>query len=186
MLKLADNPPLVSPTVPTLRDLDGRWWVAHTKARREKAFAWDLNRRGIGYFLPMVERVRMSGGRKRRVLLPLFTSYVFFCGTDADRYTAMTTNHLCQTIDVVAQEELVDDLEAIEKALAGEAELDPYPHAAVGQRCRIAAGPFKDLEGTVVLRNKHARIVLEVGILGQGAAMEIDADLLEPIDGEPS
>ena len=186
MLKLSDNPPMVTPSVSSLLDLDGRWWVAHTKARREKAFAWDLNKRGIGYFLPMVERVRVSGGRKRRVLLPLFTSYVFFCGEEADRYIAMTTDRLCQTIDVADQDELVKDMAAIERALAGEAELDPYPHAIIGQRCRINAGPFKDLEGTVVERNKHARIVLEVAMLGQGAAMEIDADLLEPIDGEPS
>ena len=182
MLKPQDNPPMLSPGAQSVTDLLGRWWVAHTKARFEKAFAWDLLRRSIGYFLPMVERVRISGGRKRRVLAPLFPSYVFFCGTDEDRYTAMTTNRLCQTLDVPDEPGLVRELVAIEKALAGKAELDPYPFAAVGRRCRVRAGLFRGLEGVVVRRNGTFRLVLEVSMLGQGAAMEIDADLLEPID----
>ena len=186
MLKPAENPPTLPPGVASIEGLRGRWWVAHTKARFEKAFAWDLLRRGIGYFLPMIERVRISGGRKRRAMAPLFPSYVFVCGADDSRYEAMTTNRLCQTLDVHDQETLVRELVAIERALAGKAELDPYPFAAVGRRCRITAGPFVGLEGVVVQRNCTARLVLEVGMLGQGAALEVDADLLEPVDQHPS
>lgn len=182
MLKLDENPPIVLPGIETLADLTGRWWVGHTKSRFEKAFAWDLLHRGIGYFLPMIERVYVSGGRKRRVMAPLFPSYVFFCGSDEDRHEAMTTNRLCQALEVRDQGELVRELVAIEKALAGKAELDPYPFAAVGERCRVAAGPFQGLEGVVVQRSEMARLVLEVSMLGQGAALEIDAALLESAD----
>jgi len=181
MLKLSDNPPMLSPAVQTLAALEGRWWLGHTKARCEKAFAWELMRREIGYFLPMVRRVTVSGGRKRHVMLPLFPSYVFFCGSDQDRYTAMTTNRICQTIEVADQAGLISELTAIEKALLEQAPLDRYPFAAVGQRCRIAAGALKGLEGVVVQRNRRARIVLQVSILGQGAVVEVDADLLEPV-----
>jgi len=182
VLRIDENPPALLPDTETLADLTGRWWVAHTKSRFEKAFAWDLLQRGIGYFLPLIERVRMSGGRKRRVMAPLFPSYVFFCGDDEDRYTAMTTHRLCQTLEVRDQEELVRELVAIETALAGKAELDPYPFAVVGQRCRITAGPFMGLEGIVIQRNCIARLVLQVSMLGQGAALEVDADLLEPAE----
>ncbi len=182
MLKLLDNPPMLSPEAGSLFDLHGRWWVAHTKARFEKAFAWDLLHQGIGYFLPMVDRVKMSSGKKRRVLLPLFPSYVFFCGTDEQRYLAKTTNRICQTIEVVDQDGLVKELGAIERAIVGKAKLDPYPFATVGRRCRIIAGAFKGLEGVVIDYGRQSRIVLQINILGQGAAMEIDTDLLEPIE----
>lgn len=182
MLKISENPPILPPEVKTVSELTGQWWVAHTKSRFEKAFAWDLLRRGIGYFLPLVERVRISGGRKRRVLAPLFPSYVFCCGSEEDRYAAVKTGRICKAIHVSDQDTLVKELVTIEKALNGEAELNLHPHAAVGRRCRIAAGPFKGLEGVVVKHRKLARLVLEVSILGQGASMEIDADLLEPID----
>jgi len=181
MLKLAENPPIVPPQHQSVLEMSGRWWVGHTKARFEKSFAWDLLRAGVAYFLPMVERVRVSGGRKRRVMMPLFSSYVFFCGDDDARYAAMTTNRLCRTLEVTDQPALTAELAAIEKALAGKAVLDPYPHAAVGRRCRVAAGPFRGLEGVVVHRNRLAKIVLEVHMLGQGAMMEIEADLLEAV-----
>ena len=182
MLKLSDNPPILSPLAESLEDLTGRWWVAHTKSRCEKAFVWDLINHGIGYFLPLVERVRISCGKRRRVFWPLFSCYVFFCGDEEDRYRAMTTNRLCSTIEVHDQQDLCAELTAIEKALAGKVQLDPYPALAVGRRCRIRAGAFQGLEGTVVRRDKITRIVLQVSILGQGAAMEIDADLLELLD----
>ncbi len=182
MLKASENPPVVSPSVESLTNLRGRWWVAHTKARCEKAFAWDLKRRGIGYFLPMVERVRVSGGRKRRAVLPLFPSYVFLCGTQTDRYAAMTTNRLCATLEVSDQVRLISELSAIEKVLAGKAEIDLYPFAAEGQRCRVIAGPFEDIEGIVIHRNKNARFVLEISMLGRGAVLEIAGDLLAPVN----
>jgi len=182
MLKLNENPPTLLPSVKTLTEMNGTWWIAHTKSRFEKVFAWDLHRRGIGYFLPMIERIKISGGKKRRVMSPLFPSYVFFCGSDADRYAAMATDRLCQTLDVPDQSKLIIELDNIEKAMEGKAELDPYPFAAVGERCRIIAGPFSGLEGIVVSRDKMARLVLQVSILGQGAAIELDAGLLEPAD----
>ena len=180
MLKLSDNPLMLPESIESVAELQGTWRVAHTKARFEKAFAWDMQRRGIGYYLPMIERVRVSGGRKRRVMAPLFVSYVFFCGSDEDRYTAMATNRLCQTIEVSDQDNLLDELCFIEQALAGRAELDPYPFAVAGQRCRVTAGPMVGLVGTVVRRDKLARLVLEVSMLGQGASLEIECDLLEP------
>jgi hypothetical protein len=73
-------------------------------------------------------------------------------------------------------------LSAVERALRGSVRLDPYPHPVIGQRCRVSSGPFEGIEGTVVSQSRLARLVLEVGILGQGASMEVDADLLEPVD----
>ena len=181
MLKMSDNPPRLPPGVESLRDLSGQWWIAHTKSRFEKAFAWDMIREEIGYFLPMFDCVHTSGGRERHVLKPLFPGYVFLCGDANSRYTAMTTGRLCQTISVPDQTRLIKELAGIEVALKAKIQLDPYPFAAVGQRCRIKSGPFKDMEGIVIQRNCIARVVLEISVLAQGAALEIDTDLLEPL-----
>lgn len=182
MLKLSENPPMLPDSVACVSELSSRWWVAHTKARFEKAFCWDMLNRGIGYYLPLLDRVRVYRGKKRHVLMPLFSSYVFLCGSPEDRLSALATNRLCQVISVPDQEQFVSELSSIEQALSGSAELDPYPHAAVGKRCRITAGPFSGMEGIVVQRANVTRLVLQVSMLGQGAAMEIDADLLEAVE----
>jgi transcription antitermination factor NusG len=112
----------------------------------------------------------------------LFTSYVFFCGTEMDRYTAMTTNRLCHTIEVIDQDSLIKELVSIEKALLSHAVIDNYPDLPVGSLCRINSGPMMGIEGVVISKyNMKARMVLEVSILGQGAIVEIDADILDPI-----
>jgi len=183
MLKLRENPSILTPQVSSLTELRGTWWAAHTKARFEKAFAWDMLCHGIGYFLPMWEKTIFSGGRKRRVMMPLFTSYVFVCGTECDRHTALTTNRLCQMIEVSDQDGLVRELSRIEKALGSGAVVDNYPCLPVGNRCRVTAGPMQGTEGVVIeRRDVIARMVLEVSILGQSAVVEVDADLLTPIE----
>ena len=183
MLKLSDNPPVLTPEVRSIIDLSGIWWVARTKARFEKVFAWDMYNHGIGYFLPMREKIIFSGGRKRQIMVPIFPLYVFFCGTEADRYTAMTTNRLCHIIEVVDQDNLIEELANIEKALMNKAVIDRYPRLPVGKNCRITSGPLTRVEGVIVEKNNEkACMVLDVTILGQGVVVEVDADLLEPLE----
>src|SRR5438132_9870245 len=167
MLKLSDNPQLVFPAVDDLALIVGTWWVAHTKARCEKAFASDLANRGIAYFLPMIERVTFSGGRKRRGMTPLFANYVFFCGDEHDRHAALLTDRLCNVIEVRDQNRLVRELSATHRVLLNKIALDPYPFAAVGRRVRVTHGPLEGTEGVVVRCDGRQRLVLEVGILGQ-------------------
>ncbi len=148
MLKLADNPPILPPSAANVADLQGRWWVAHTKARNEKALARDLLRHNTDYFLPMRERVFFSGGRKRRGMLPLFPSYVFLCGGEQVPRLALATHRVCRVLEVADQERLIGELTAIHLALAAKADLELYARPAIGQRCRVKAGPFQGLEGT--------------------------------------
>ena len=183
MLSLSENPSILTPEVESLTELRGTWWIAYTRPRFEKAFARDLCSHGIGYFLPMYEKTIFSGGRNRHLMSPLFKSYVFFCGTEQDRYMAMRTNRLCHTVDVADQEQLIEDLAGIESALLCKAVIDGYPGLPVGNRCRIISGPMRNTEGVVVERKcARARMVIEVTILSQGALVEIDADLLESLE----
>ena len=183
MLALSENPPMRSPHLNVMEDSGKQWWIAHTKSRVEKVFAWDLVRRNVPYFLPMNQRLTFSGGRKRRVILPIFSSYVFIYADDDDRATALMTNRLCKLIRVVEQDLLTQELADIERGLESNLPIDLYPFAAVGRRCRVAVGPMMGVEGTVVQRNaKSSRLVLEVKMLGQGASVEIDTEVLEPAD----
>jgi len=180
MLKLSDNPPMLYPELPSLRDIPGRWWVAHTKSRFEKTFAHDLCCRGISYFLPMVRRTIVSGGRRRQGLSPLFSGYAFFAGDEHARHAALATDRLCQVIPATNQARLIDELCSIQRALSGELKLDPYPWAAVGRRCRIVRGALRGLEGIVIHREDGAmRLVLQVSMLGQGVAVEVEGAMLE-------
>ena len=98
----------------------------------------------------------------------------------------MRTNRLCYTMDIADQKQLIEELVDIESALLSKAVIDRYPGLPVGKHCRIISGPMMNTEGVVVERKcNRARMVIEVTILSQGALVEIDAELLEPLEGPP-
>ena len=182
MLKESDNPPIVSPNAESIRDFVGQWWVTHVKSRNEKALAHDLIRRTINYFLPMSWKVSRQSRRTVKSLLPLFSGYMFFCGDENQRVELLQTNRVANLIEVSDQQTLIDELAQIECALEAGFPLTPHTYAKVGQRCRIIAGPLCGLTGIVLRAGNTARLLLQVDILGQAAAVEIDIDMIEQLD----
>ena len=85
--------------------------------------------------------------------------------------------------EVADQAGLQDELRLLHAALCSGLPVDPYPYLKSGDRCRVVAGPLIGIEGFVVRRKGLCQLVLQVAILGQAAAVEIEADLVEPLDG---
>jgi transcription antitermination factor NusG len=177
-----DEPPLLWPEGGRIEDLPGRWWVAHVKPRQEKALAGDVPSIGGAYFLPMRRTVRRSRGRRWKALLPLFPGYVFLCGDELNRLAALKTNRIVRLIEVTDQSLLVRELAGIKRLLDAGLEVDAHPSLKKGAPCRIHCGPLEGLEGRVQRRKGRNQFVIDVSILGQGASVELDADMLQPID----
>jgi len=129
----------------------------------------------------MYEAMRRSRGRKWKSTLPLFPGYVFLCCHEENRLAALKTNRIVKMIPVPDQEQLVGELSSIKRLLDMGVAIDPHAELKKGVRCKIHSGPMQGLQGQVKRRKGRARFVVQVSILGQGASMEIDADLLEPI-----
>ena len=182
MLKLSENPTILFPEDCLNREeYDGQWWVAHTKARNEKALAWQLLKMEVAYFLPLVEKTSIKGKRKFKSLLPLFGGYVFFCGDEEARYKALTTNRIANIIPVTDQKGFVSQLRDVHIALTCGVDVDPFPSVVEGIRCVVTSGPLRGVEGIVEKKESVTRIMLKVDILGQSAAVTIDPAFLEPI-----
>ena len=182
MLKKSENPPISWPDGKAIADFTGRWWVAHTRSRNEKALAWDSLNKNISYFLPMNWKVRRIRGRTMRSLLPLFSGYVFFCGNERDRLELLRTNRVAGVLEVKDQDKFVNELSQIESAIRAGVPLRPHKYLKAGQRCRVIAGPLMDVQGIIVTSRNNARLVLQIDMLGQATSVEIDTDLIEPIE----
>lgn len=182
LLKVSENPPLTWPQGQSICDFIGLWWVAHTKSRNEKALAHDLIGKNISYFLPMTWKVQRRSQRTIRSLLPLFGGYLFFCGEENQRVELLQTNRVANLIEVKDQQKLLRELLQIEQALAAGVPLTPYKYLKSGQQCRVIAGPLMDLQGIVITTKNDTRLVLQIDILGQAASVEIDIDMIEPVE----
>lgn len=182
MLRIEENPPVLWPQVQSIRDFEGQWWVAHTRSRNEKALAHDLVAKKVSYFLPMTLKVSRRSHRTFKSLLPLFTSYLFFCGHENERIELLKTNRVVSLLEVTDQDELVRELVRIEQAIRAGAPLVPHKYIEEGQWCRVIAGPLLGLEGIVVQTRSDTRLVLQIDMLGQAASVEIDIDMIEPVE----
>jgi transcriptional antiterminator NusG len=165
-------------------DLPGLWWVAHTRARNEKALALDLRTRGIFHYLPLCVRTTRSrsSGRLSRSIVPVFPGYVFFNGDDANRQLALTTNRVAHTLWVPDQRQLVGELRQIQHVLSTQTDFSCEPTIEVGKWARVIAGPLFGVEGIVCKRMTRMRLVLNVRMLSQSVVVEVSRDILEEID----
>jgi len=182
LLKVSENPPIIWPEGKSICDFEGLWWVAHTRSRNEKALANDLVCKSVSYFLPMDWKASRRSGRTIRSLLPLFSGYLFFCGDEKQRIEVLRTNRVANLLNVTDQEKLVSELSQIERALRSGVRLKPHNYIEAGQHCRVIAGALAGLEAVVVKTTGRLRLVLQIDMLGQATSLEIDEDMIEPID----
>ncbi len=166
------------------RDLAGQWYVAHTRSRHEKILAKELSRMGICNYLPLTRRVTRSVATHRisRSVVPLFPGYVFFNGTEEQRYQTLTTNRVANVLDVPNQDQLVAELLHIQHLLENTQEFLLANRLKVGEWARIIAGPLCGLEGIVTRYSGRLRLAMNVTILGQSVSVEVDHDVVERTD----
>jgi transcription antitermination factor NusG len=184
MIRLQDNPPQAWPARVAISDPEHYWTVAYCKPRQEKALGWDLLRREVPYFLPMVYREKYSGGRRRPNLYPLFPSYLFFSGAERERLSVLRTERVLRLIEISPpkQAEFRQEIASLETALERRpGSLELYPRIVSGARVRITAGPMKDVEGIVLQAANKRKLWLGVSVLGVGATIEIHADLVDVV-----
>jgi transcriptional antiterminator RfaH len=165
----------------TLQECGRRWWVVYTKARQEKALARDLLAREIPFYLPQVKKTSIYGGRRVKAWVPLFSGYLFLFGDDEERIQSLTTNRISRTLYVHDLDRLFTDLRQVRQLIAADVPLTVEARLDRGNRVRVRRGPLAGLEGTVLTRRGETRLVVSVDFLQQGASVEIEDFMLEPL-----
>ena len=61
------------------------WYVIRTKPKHEIKSAQILERSGVETFCPVITEIRQWSDRKKKVIVPLFRSYIFVNLEDKDR-----------------------------------------------------------------------------------------------------
>jgi len=165
----------------TCQPSDRRWWVLYTKVHQEKALAQQLLGYQIPYYLPLVPKSRVCRGRRLVSRVPLFAGYVFLFGTNEERVTSLTTNRISRVLGVDDLEGLTRDLRQLQRLIVSGAPLTVEQRLAPGQRVRVRSGLLAGLEGRVLKRHGATRLLVAVDFLQQGASVDMEDCLLEPI-----
>ena len=159
---------------------EARWFVAHTKPRREKKLVEYCQRYGIVATLPCYNSAHKYRGKTVVFQKPLFPGYVFLQIVSAQKDSVRQSDHVANLLDVFDQETFYQQLKDILLALDTDLEVRLAPAIGEGMRVRIRSGPLQGMEGWVEQRYGMTTVLLRLDFINQAAAVKVAADMLDP------
>jgi transcriptional antiterminator RfaH len=157
-----------------------RWFVAHTKPRREKKLLEYCRRQNLAATLPCYKSAHKYRGKTVVFQKPLFPGYVFLQLVPRQKDSVRQNDHVAKLLEVFDQETFQRQLQDILLALETNLEVRLAPSIGEGMRVRIKAGPLQGLEGWVERRYGMSTVLLRLDFINRAAAVKIDADQLVP------
>jgi len=157
------------------------WVVVHARPRCEKKVAEFARQLKCPCYLPLHTRHHRYGARERSFSSPLFAGYVFCMADDAARRMLRQNRHTANLLEVADQAQLVGQLRQVRAALESGQLVEVMPFLESGRRVRVVAGPLRGFEGIVVRVKGQTRIVLNVDMIREAVAVEVDSAALGPL-----
>lgn len=159
------------------------WYAVFTLPRNEKSVIRHLALREVEAFLPTYEVEKVWKNRQRvKVVLPLFPSYLFVRIGPWDRARVLQAPGVVQIVGNGRNDVYLPDaeIEFLRSGLKGR-KVEPFHELVAGTKVRIKSGVLQGVEGVLVRKRAGLRFVLSIDLINQQAAVEIDADDLEPV-----
>jgi len=162
---------------------DRNWYAVYTVPQHEKSALKQLQIREIESFLPTYETVRVWKNRQRmKLILPLFPTYLFVHINSRERAKVLQSPGVLQIVGNSREGVPLPDSEI--KFLSSDfckQRIEQYHDFVVGEKVRIKSGVMQGLMGTLVRKNNSLRFVLTLELINQHAAIQVNAEDLEPI-----
>jgi transcription antitermination factor NusG len=140
------------------------WFVLYTKPKSEKRVANSLSNANFDVYCPTIKQVRQWSDRKKKVEVPLFTSYIFIRLKNNERSKVFDFPGVIRYLFWLGKPAIARDeeIETIRNWLDGD-EYDEFfiKNICPGDLVKIKSGPFLDKEGIVQdIGSKRMRLVL--------------------------
>lgn len=154
------------------------WNVLHLRPRSEKRVAELCRAQRLPHYLPLRRATRTYQRRRVTFETPLFPGYLFVDCDASARLLLLRSNHVVRVLTPPRERLLLRQLAHVRRALRADPCMASVRPLLRGTRVRIVAGPCQGIEG-VVERLKGSpgrlRVVLNVELIGQAVAVEVDA-----------
>jgi transcriptional antiterminator RfaH len=162
------------------------WYAIWTRSHCERLVLDQLAAKGFAAFLPEIGVWSKRQGRMHVVPAPLFPGYLFVRNSmDKHAYIEMQKVRGLVRILEDGWQRLTPipdhEVEAVERVQ--QAGMPMFRHGALhqGDHVRVTDGPLAGVEGIFVQDDPGTgRLVVSVGLLGRGVAVEIDGTSVEP------
>jgi transcription antitermination factor NusG len=135
------------------------WYVLYTKPRQEKKVTDSLNAIGIEAYCPLVTTIKQWSDRKKKIQVPLITSYVFVHIEEHHREAVFKVSGIVRYLFWLGKPAVVRaiEIEALKQSL--EDIVTSFEVSALQKDTiyKIPEGPFQGFEG--IVKNVNATTI---------------------------
>jgi transcription antitermination factor NusG len=137
-------------------------------------------------FLPLYKARHRWKDRIKEVSVPLFPGYLFVREGLKRWLAILSTPGVSSIVSSGGQPVAIPflEIEGIKRVVESTLRVEPHPFLKSGDRVRVKCGPIAGVEGILIRHKSVARLVLSVELLGNSAAVEVDATDVERISGD--
>ena len=141
-----------------------KWYAVYTKPRCEKKVADLLTKKGIENYCPLNRVQKQWSDRKKIILEPLFTSYVFVRIGAVEQLAVRQTSGILNFVYWLSKPAVIknEEIEIIKRFLSEHTCITLEKVAVnVNDMVRIVTGPFMEQEGQVIsVKSKTVKVML--------------------------
>jgi transcription antitermination factor NusG len=165
--------------------MEKKWYVLYTRSRCEKKVAALLQKRGFESYCPLNKLLKQWSDRKKLILEPLFTSYVFIqLEKDQLGLAKSATSDIVNFVYWLGKPAVVKDAEidGIKQFLGGynNVKLEKI-RVNLNDTVRILDGPLVNVHGQVVSIG-NTKVRMQLPSLGFLMTAEISISSIEVVD----
>ena len=160
------------------------WYVLYVRSRHEKKVHQLLQEKDIKSSLPLIEIVRIWSDRKKIIKVPLFKGYIFvYINIQKDKYNVLKTDGVVKFIELnkVPSRVRSQQMHWMNIMVKASDKIRYETAILIGQKVRVAIGPFKGIEGIVIQKGNKSRLVVLVDTIMQAVSVDINPEYLEKI-----
>jgi transcription antitermination factor NusG len=141
-----------------------KWFAVYTKSRCEKKVAQSLAKKGVEHYCPLNKTMKQWSDRKKIILEPLFTSYVFVRIGPEEQLAIRQTDGILNFVYWLNKPAVIrsEEIDIIKKFLNEHSSVRLEKVAVnINDRVRVVGGPFMEQEGQVIsIKNKSVKVML--------------------------
>lgn len=159
------------------------WKALYVASRAEKKINDRLKEDGIESYLPLKKEKKQWSDRKKIVITPLISGYVFVKVNEQTREKVFSVKGVLQYVrynggDAIIREEEINAMKSIEEK-GYYAEGRSGSELNEGDLAVIKYGPFKGLQGKIEAKNSESLYTISISSIGYSLTIKIPNEVLE-------
>lgn len=155
------------------------WFALYTKPRQEFKALEQLNEIDVETYLPTITVTKQWSDRKKKIIEPLFKSYIFIYSNEMERNSSITRESVIKTIYFNGKPAVIPEIEmaSIKRMLESPEKIHVFNGIIKGVIVKIESGPFDGIEGIVnSVSDDENTLSVSIQLLNRTISVSIPSD----------